>query len=160
MDLAAVPIEKPAEQNVIIGQAHFIKAVDDLHEALAASNPHLRFGVAFCEASGSRLIRRTGNCDELVDLAARAAASIAAGHVFVVMLREGYPVNVLNAIKQVPEVCNVFCATANQVEVLVAETELGRGVIGVVDGRPPLGGEQEADVVERRNLLRAIGYKP
>ncbi len=156
----AVPIDKPDEQNVIIGQSHFIKTVDDLHEALAASSPHLRFGVAFCEASGPRLIRRSGNSEELVGLAVRAAGAIAAGHVFVVMLRNGYPVNVLNAVKQVPEVCTVFCATANPVEVIVAETDLGRGVIGVVDGGPPVGVEKDSDVAERKALLRAIGYKP
>lgn len=159
VEVVAVPIEKPADQNVIIGQAHFVKLVEDLHEALAASSPHLLFGVAFCEASGARLIRRSGNSDELIEMAVRAAAAVGAGHSFVVMLRDGYPVNVLNTVKQVPEVCTVFCATANPVEVLVAVSDQGRGVVGVVDGGPPFGVEQEADVADRRRLLRALGYK-
>src|SRR5579875_334277 len=139
--------------NVIVGQAHFIKTVEDLHEALTGVSPHLRFGLAFCEASQKRLVRRSGNDDELTALAAANALAIGAGHVFVVLLREGYPV------KAVPEVCTIFCATANPVEVVVAVTGRGRGVVGVVDGSPPLGIEQEADVAERRGLLRAIGYK-
>ncbi|HET9077949.1 MAG TPA: adenosine-specific kinase [Acidimicrobiales bacterium] len=159
MELLSVPIIKPEGQNVIIGQSHFIKTVEDLHEALAGSGPQLSFGVAFCEASGARLIRRSGNSEELVDLAVRAAAAVGAGHVFVVMLRDGFPVNVLNAIKQVPEVCTVFCATANPLEVIVARTELGRAVVGVVDGSPPIGIETAEDESERMGLLRAIGYK-
>lgn len=159
MELIAVPVEKPEEQNVIIGQAHFIKTVEDLHEAMVGSGPHVMFGIAFCEASGARLIRRSGNCPELVDLAVRAAEVIAAGHVFVVMLRDSYPVNVLNAIKQVPEVCTVFCATANPLEVVIAETAMGRGVVGVIDGYPPVGFEGPAEEEDRRTLLRAIGYK-
>jgi uncharacterized protein len=154
-----VPIDKPADMNVIVGQAHFIKTVEDLHEALAGVSPHLRFGLAFCEASQKRLVRRSGNDDELTALAAANALAIGAGHVFVILLREGYPVNVLNPVKAVPEVCTIFCATANPVEVLVAVTGRGRGIIGVIDGSPPLGIEQEADVAERRGLLRAIGYK-
>jgi adenosine/AMP kinase len=159
MDLQAVTVDKPADMNVVIGQSHFIKTVEDLHETLAGSSPHLKFGIAFCEASGPRLVRRSGNDDELVDLAVRAATAIAAGHVFVVFLADGYPVNVLNQIKQVPEVCRVFCATANPLQVLVAETEAGRGVVGVVDGEPPLGVETDEDVAARKQLLRAIGYK-
>lgn len=159
MELHAVPIEKPDDLNVIIGQAHFIKTVEDVHEALVGSSPHLRFGVAFCEASGPCLIRRTGNDDELTSLATRNAQAIAAGHTFVVLLREGYPVNVLNQLKQVPEVCSIFCASANRVEVIVAETELGRGIVGVIDGLVPAGVETDDDVVERKGLLRAIGYK-
>jgi hypothetical protein len=159
MDLHAVVIDKPDDMNVIIGQSHFIKTVEDLHEALAGTSPHLRFGIAFCEGSGPCLVRRSGNDPDLVELATRNALAVAAGHTFVVFLREGYPVNVLNQVKQVPEVCHVFCATANQVEVIVAETALGRGVIGVVDGRPPAGVETEPDVAERTALLRAIGYK-
>ncbi len=154
-----VPIDKPDDLNVVIGQSHFIKTVDDLHEALVGVSPSLRFGIAFCEASGRRLVRRSGNDPELVDLATRNATAIAAGHTFVVLLRDGFPVNVLNPIKAVPEVCSIFCATANPVEVLVAVTPRGRGVVGVVDGEPPLGVETEADVTERRALLRAIGYK-
>jgi uncharacterized protein len=159
MELEAVPIEKPEELNVIVGQAHFIKTVEDLHEALAGSSPQLRFGIAFCESSGPRLVRRSGNDEALVELAVRAASAIAAGHVFVAFLRDGYPVNVLNALKAVPEVCTLFCATANPVEVLVARTAAGRGVVGVVDGKPPLGVESEQDVEERKRLLRQFGYK-
>lgn len=159
MELTAVPVEKPDDLNVIIGQSHFVKTVEDLHEALVGSSPHLRFGVAFCEASGPCLVRRSGNDPELVDLAVRNAEAIGAGHVFVILLREGFPVNVLNQVKQVPEVCTVFCATANRVEVLVAETDLGRGVVGVVDGLPPAGVETDQDEADRKALLRAIGYK-
>jgi hypothetical protein len=154
-----VRIDKPEDLNVILGQAHFIKTVDDLHEVLAGSAPGLRFGIAFCEASGARLVRRSGNDEELVGLATRNARAIGAGHSFIVFLRDGYPVNVLNQIKLVPEVCRIYCATANEVEVLIAETELGRGVLGIVDGRSPLGVERESDVAERRELLRQIGYK-
>lgn len=159
MELHAVPIEKPDDLNVIVGQSHFIKTVEDLHEALVGVSPHLRFGVAFCEASGPCLIRRTGNDDELIALATRNAQAIAAGHTFVVLLRDGYPVNVLNQIKQVPEVCSIFCASANRVQVVVAETDLGRGVVGVIDGLVPTGVETDDDVIERKGLLRAIGYK-
>ncbi len=159
MDLVAVPIDKPEGQNLIVGQSHFVKTVEDLHEALAGSSPHILFGVAFCEASGARLIRRSGNSSDLVDLAVRAAKAIAAGHVFVVMLRDAYPVNVLNTIKQVPEVCSIFCATANPVEVVVAETVMGRGVVGVIDGFPPVGVEGALEEAERKDLLRSIGYK-
>lgn len=154
-----VPIDKPDDVNVVIGQAHFIKTVDDLHEALVGVSPSLRFGVAFCEASGPRLVRRSGNDADLVDLATRNASAIAAGHTFVIFLRDGFPLNVLNPVKAVPEVCAIFCATANPVDVLVAVTPRGRGIIGVVDGEPPLGVETDADVTDRRALLRAIGYK-
>ena len=157
--LLTVPIEKPEELNVILGQAHFVKTVEDLYEALAGSSPHLRFGIAFCESSGPRLVRRAGNDDELVELAVRNALALGAGHSFVVFLREGYPVNVLNQIKQVPEVCRVYCATANAVEVVLAEMPQGRAILGVVDGGSPLGVETEDDVAERMKLLRQIGYK-
>ncbi len=159
VELKLVPIEKPDDLNVIVGQAHFIKTVEDLHEALAGSSPHLRFGIAFCESSGPRLVRTSGNDPELVDLAARNALAVGAGHCFVVFLREGYPVNVLNQVKQVPEVCRIFCATANPLEIVVAETERGRAVLGVVDGGSPLGVETEDDVRARKQLLRQIGYK-
>lgn len=159
VSVEAVAVEKPDDVNVIIGQAHFIKTVEDLHEALVGVSPHLRFGLAFCEASGPRLVRRSGNDDELERLAVANARAIGAGHCFVVLLREGYPVNVLNPVKQVPEVCGIFCATANPVEVLVATTARGRGVVGVVDGAPPLDVETDGDIAERRRLLRAIGYK-
>ena len=159
MELSVVPIEMTGGLNVIIGQAHFIKAVEDLHEALAGASPYLQFGLAFNEASGPCLIRRSGNADDLVDLAARYAEAIGAGHSFIVFLRDGFPINVLNALKGVPEVCTIFCATANQVEVLIAQTDLGRGIIGVVDGMPPAGIETPDDEAARRNLLREIGYK-
>ncbi len=154
-----VPIDKPDDVNVVIGQAHFIKTVDDLHEALVGVSPSLLFGVAFCEASGQRLVRRSGNDPDLVDLATRNASAIAAGHTFVILLRNGFPLNVLNPVKAVPEVCTIFCATANPVDVLIAVTARGRGIVGVVDGQPPLGVETDSDVDERRALLRTIGYK-
>ena len=154
-----VTIDKPDGMNVIIGQAHFIKTVEDLHETLAGASTHLRFGLGFCEASAARLVRRSGNDPELAELAARNALAIGAGHAFIVLLRDGFPINVLNQVKQVPEVCRIYCATANPVQVIVAETAAGRGILGVVDGGSPLGVESEADVAERKRLLREIGYK-
>lgn len=154
-----VPVDKPDDLNVVIGQAHFIKTVEDLHEAIVGVSGALRFGLAFCEASGPRLVRRSGNDVELVDLAIRNALAIAAGHTFVIFLREGFPVNILNPVKGVPEVCSIFCATANPVSVLVAVTPRGRGIVGVIDGEPPLGVESDVDVAARKDLLRAIGYK-
>ena len=145
--------------NVVLGQSHFIKTVEDVYEALAGSSPHLRFGLAFCEASGPCLVRRAGNDDELVELAVQNALAIGAGHLFVVFLREGYPVNVLNALKQVPEVCGIHCATANPVEVILAEGSEGRAVLGVVDGGSPKGVETEEDVAARKALLVQLGYK-
>ncbi|MGI6208036.1 MAG: adenosine-specific kinase [Anaerolineae bacterium] len=160
MELVAVPIEKPEDVNVILGQSHFIKTVEDLYEALVNAVPGIKFGLAFCEASGPRLVRTTGTDPELTDLAARNALAVAAGHFFVIVLGPGvFPVNVLNAVKMVPEVCRVFCATANPVQVLVAETDLGRGVVGVVDGYSSLGRESEQDVADRKALLRRFGYK-
>ncbi|MEU7632595.1 adenosine-specific kinase [Nocardia sp. NPDC049220] len=159
MELTTVRIDKPDDLNVIIGQAHFIKTVEDLHETLVGVSPHLRFGLAFCEASGPRLVRHSGNDGELVELATTNALAVGAGHSFIVFLREGYPVNVLNAVRQVPEVCGIFCATANPVDVLIAETELGRGILGVVDGSTPLGVENADDQADRQQLLRRIGYK-
>jgi uncharacterized protein len=159
MELVAVPIELPADLNVIVGQAHFIKTVEDIHEALAGSGSHLRFGIAFCEASGPCLVRRSGNAADLVELAVKHAEAIGAGHSFVVLLRDGYPVNVLNALKMVPEVCRIYCATANPLEVIVAETDLGRAVLGVVDGLPPAGVETDDDEAARKHLLREFGYK-
>jgi hypothetical protein len=154
-----VPVDTPEDVNVILGQAHFIKTVDDLHEVLVGVSPYLRFGVAFCEASGAHLVRRSGNDDELVGMATAAARAVGAGHMFAVMLRDGFPVNVLNPIKAVPEVCTIFCATANPVDVLVAVTDRGRGIAGVIDGSAPVGVETDADVAGRRALLREIGYK-
>ena len=159
MELHAVRIDKPEDLNVIVGQAHFIKTVEDLHEALVGSSPQLRFGIAFCEASGPRLVRRSGNDGVLVDLAVRNAVALAAGHCFVVFLENGFPVNVLNAMKLVPEVCTIHCATANPVEIVVAETALGRGIVGVIDGGVPAGVESAADETSRHELLRRIGYK-
>jgi hypothetical protein len=157
--ISIVGVDVPEGVNLILGQSHFIKTVEDLYEALVGTSPHLRFGLAFCEASGPRLVRRAGNEPDLVELAVRHASAIGAGHSFVVLLREGFPVNVLNQVKAVPEVCHVFCATANPVQVLVVETEQGRGVIGVVDGGSPLGVETDEDEQARRTLLRDIGYK-
>jgi uncharacterized protein len=159
VELKTVRIDKPDELNVILGQAHFIKTVEDVYEALAGSSPHLRFGIGFCESSGPRLVRRAGNEPELVELAVRNALAIAAGHAFIVFLREGYPVNVLNQLKQVPEVCRIYCATANPVEVVIGETEQGRGILGVIDGEVPLGVESDDDITARSELLRTLGYK-
>jgi adenosine/AMP kinase len=160
MELISVKIEKPEAINFILGQSHFIKSVEDIHETLVGSVPGIKFGIAFSEASGKCLIRWSGTDETMVDLARRNAQAIGAGHSFIIFLGEGfYPVNVLNAIKMVPEVCRVFCATANPVEVLVAETELGRGIVGVIDGSSPLGIEGEEDIAWRKGFLRTIGYK-
>ncbi|MGN6576545.1 MAG: adenosine-specific kinase [Nocardioides sp.] len=157
--IEVVPVEVREETNLILGQAHFIKTVEDLYEALVGTSPHLRFGIAFCEASGARLVRSAGNDPDLVDQAVQHALAIGAGHSFVVLLREGFPVNVLNQVKAVPEVCGIYCASANAVQVLVARTGQGRGILGVVDGEPPVGVEDEDDVRARKALLRDIGYK-
>jgi hypothetical protein len=159
ISLEAALIDKPADVNVIVGQSHFIKTVEDLHEVLAGTSPYLKFGIAFCEASQARLVRRSGNDPELTSLAVTAATAIAAGHAFVIMLRDGFPVNVLNQVKAVPEVCSIFCATANPVEILIAVTEHGRGVVGVIDGQPPAGTETAEDENARKELLRVLGYK-
>jgi len=159
MELLVVPVDNPDGLNLVLGQSHFIKTVEDLHEVLAGSSPATHFGLAFCESSGPRLVRRSGNDQGLVDLATKNALSIGAGHSFIVFLRDAFPVNVLNAIKQVPEVCHIFCATANPLSVIVGETETGRAILGVVDGGPPLGVETDDDVVNRKQLLRSIGYK-
>jgi len=160
MQWTTVRIEKPEAVNFILGQTHFIKTVEDVHEALVNAVPGIKFGVAFCEASGACLVRWSGTDSAMIELARRNAAAVGAGHTFVVFLGEGfYPVNVLNALKAVPEVCRIFCATANPTEVIVAVTEQGRGVAGVIDGLPPKGVEAEPDIAWRRNLLRKIGYK-
>lgn len=160
MNLTSVKIEKPDEINFILGQSHFIKTVEDVHEALVNAVPGIKFGVAFCEASGKCLVRWSGTDDAMLDLARRNALAIGAGHSFIIFLGDGfYPVNVLNAVKNVPEVCRIFCATANPVDVLVAETDLGRGILGVVDGAAPLGIEAEEDIAWRKGFLRMIGYK-
>ncbi|HKV44756.1 MAG TPA: adenosine-specific kinase [bacterium] len=159
MELHAVPLENPDGLNLILGQSHFIKTVEDLHEALAGAVPGIRFGLAFCEASGARLVRTTGTDPALVDLAARNAVAVGCGHTFLIVLGNAYPVNVLGAVRQVPEVCQIYCATANPVEVIVAATGGGRGVLGVVDGQPPLGVEGAEGKAWRHDLLRKIGYK-
>ncbi|MGD0015311.1 MAG: adenosine-specific kinase [Bryobacteraceae bacterium] len=159
MELKAIRLEVPDGGNLIVGQTHFIKTVEDIYEAIVNTAPQMKFGIAFNEASGACLTRVEGNDEALKALAARNAAALGAGHTFVVALLEGYPINVLGQIKNVAEVCSIFCATANPVEVIVAETEQGRGVLGVVDGYRPKGVEQEADVQWRRDLLRKIGYK-
>lgn len=159
MELQVVPVDNPNELNLVLGQSHFIKTVEDLHEVLVGSSPATHFGVAFCEASGPRLVRHSGNDDELVQLATKNALAIGAGHSFIVFLRDVFPVNVLNAIKAVPEVCHIYCATANPLSVVVAETGAGRAILGVVDGGPPLGVETDHDVAGRKKLLRTIGYK-
>jgi adenosine/AMP kinase len=159
MDLSAVRIDKPEDMNFILGHSHFIKTVEDLYEAIFQTNPSMRFGIAFCEASGPALVRYVGNDDSLVDLARKNAMNIRAGHTFIIMIDGGYPVNILNAIKAVPEVCRIFCATANPTEVLIAETAAGRGVIGVIDGIATKGIETEEDIRNRKALLRTIGYK-
>ncbi len=157
--LKIVKVEIPPDTNVIFGQSHFIKSVEDLYETLTEASPNLKFGIAFCEASQKRLIRTDGNSRELIDKAARAAFDIGCGHTFFVYLKDGFPVNVLNRIKNLSVVCRVFCATANPLEVVVAETDLGRGVMGVIDGLTPLGIEGDPDQQERREFLRSIGYK-
>ena len=157
--IESVPVENPEHLNVIVGQTHFIKSAEDLHEAIVNSVPQARFGVAFCEASGPCLVRVEGNDPALKDLAARNALAIGAGHAFVVFLKDAYPVNVLRAIRDTPEVVTIFCATANPVDVLVADNPRGRGVVGVVDGERPKGVETEADRKARRQFLRKIGYK-
>lgn len=160
MQLLNVRIDKPEATNVILGQTHFIKSVEDLHEVLVGAVPGIKFGLAFCEASGACLVRCSGTDPDLEGLASRNALQLAAGHCFIVILGEGfYPINVLNAIKMLPEVCRIFCATANPVEVVIAETDLGRGILGVIDGAKPAGIEDEAGIRWRRDLLRRIGYK-
>ena len=159
MELKTVPLEIPDGVNLILGQTHFIKTVEDVYEAIVTSVPQMKFGIAFNEASGPCLTRADGNDDELVKLSIRNATAVAAGHIFVVVMREGYPINVLGRIREVPEVCNIYCATANPTEVIVAETPLGRGVMGVIDGSSPRGVENAEDVEHRRAFLRMIGYK-
>ena len=160
MQLLAVKIDKPETTNFILGQTHFIKTVEDVHEALVGAVPGIKFGLAFCEASGKCLVRLSGTDAAMVDLAQKNALALGAGHSFIVFLGDGFfPVNVLNALKLVPEVCRIFCATANPTEVVIAATEQGRGILGVVDGASPLGVETEADVAWRKGFLRQIGYK-
>lgn len=159
LNLEVVTVEKPENLNLILGQSHFVKTVEDLHEALVGAVPGITFGLAFCESSGPRLVRKSGTDAALTELAARNAQAIGAGHTFVILLGNAFPLNVLNAVKAVPEVCRIFCATANPLEVIVGVTEQGRGILGVIDGQPPLGVEDEAATNDRRALLRTIGYK-
>jgi uncharacterized protein len=160
MEIQTVKIEKPEATNFILGQSHFIKTVEDIHETLVTAVPGIKFGLAFCEASGKCLIRWSGTDEPMIELATKNALAIGAGHSFILFLGDGfYPINVLNAIKNVPEVARVFCATANAVEVLVAQTEQGRGILGVVDGSSPKGVEDEEGITWRKDFLRMIGYK-
>jgi adenosine/AMP kinase len=159
MELLTVKIEKPEDVNVIIGQSHFIKTVEDAHEAMINAVPGIEFGLAFCEASGPALIRLSGTSAAMVEVAKANAQAISAGHVFLIFLANAYPLNVLNSLKAVPEICRIFCATANPLEVVLVETDQGRGVIGVIDGVKSKGVETEVDVVERVGLLRKFGYK-
>jgi len=160
MELKVVPVEKPEEINFIFGQSHFIKTVEDLHETLVAAVPGIKFGIAFCEASGKCLVRWSGTNEAMIDLAKKNAMAVGAGHSFFVFLGAGFfPINVLNAVKNVPEVCRVYCATANPVQVIVAESNGGKAVLGVVDGESPKGIEGDEDIAWRKNFLRQIGYK-
>ncbi len=159
MELKTVKIETPKECNLILGTSHFIKTIEDLHEAMVNSTPTISFGIGFCESSGPCLIRKSGNDETLTKQAADAALAIGAGHSFIIFLKNAYPLNVLNAVKDVPEVCTVHCATANPVEVIIAETEQGKGILGIIDGLKPKGIETEKDTTERKSFLRKIGYK-
>ena len=159
MELVSVQMEIPAEGNIIIGQTHFIKSTEDLYEAITSSVPAAKFGLAFCEASGPCLVRAEGNDEALKQMAVKNARQMAAGHSFVVLLQDAFPINVLNAIKSCPEVCTIFCATANPLQVIVAQSEQGRGVLGVIDGSSPKGIEGPEDVAARKELLRKFGYK-
>jgi len=159
MKTKVVKIEMPKDANVIIGQAHFVKTVEDIYEALVNSVPNIKFGIGFCEASGPCLVRCEGNDDGLKKIAAKNALDIGAGHSFIVIMQNAYPINVLKAIKDVPEVCSIYCATANSVEIIISETEQGKGILGVVDGSAPKGIEDKEEVNKRKELLRKTGYK-
>ena len=159
MELKTVPIVKPPDLNFILGQAHFIKTVEDLYEAVVQTVPGMKFGIAFCESSGPTLVRYAGNEPGLIELAQKNALSLACGHCFLIFMEDGFPINILNTIKNVPEVCQVFCATANPTEVIVVENEHGRGILGVIDGDKTKGIETETDIKVRKDFLRKIGYK-
>jgi len=160
MELESVKIEKPEETNFILGQSHFIKTIEDIHEALVTAVPGIRFGLAFCEASGKCLVRWSGTDPEMIALAQKNAMAISAGHSFIILLGDGfYPINVLNSIKMVPEVCQIYCATANPTEVIVADNGKGRGILGIIEGEKPKGVEVEGDIAWRKDFLRQIGYK-
>lgn len=159
VELKVVAIQKPGEMNIIIGQAHFIKTVEDIYEAVIESSPHIKFGLAFSESSGACLVRSEGNDNELKAIAENNCLALACGHCFVLVLAQGYPINVLNGLKLVSEVCTIYCATANPLEVIVAQTALGRGILGVIDGASPKGIEKQEDITWRKELLRTFGYK-
>lgn len=159
MDIKTIAIEKPADMNFILGQSHFIKTVEDLYEAIVQTVPGMKFGIGFCESSGPALVRWAGNDSELIELAQQNAMNLSCGHSFIIFMEGGFPINILNTIKNVSEVCRIFCATANPVEVIVAETEQGRGILGVIDGVKTKGIETEADIKVRKEFLRKIGYK-
>ncbi len=159
MELKVVRIDKPEDVNLILGQSHFIKTIEDLHEAIVQTVPQMKFGIAFCESSGPALVRFSGNDDELKELAKKRALELSAGHVFVIFMRDGFPVNILNTVKGVPEVASIYCATGNPVEVVIAETDQGRGILGVIDGVKTKGIESESDKQSRHDFLRNIGYK-
>jgi adenosine/AMP kinase len=159
MELKIVTIDKPPDLNFILGQSHFIKTVEDLYEAIVQTVPGMKFGIGFCESSGPALVRYAGNDARLIELAQKNALALACGHCFIIFMEGGFPVNILNTVKNVPEVCHIFCATANPVEVVVAETEQGRGILGVIDGLQTKGLETEADIRVRKEFLRKIGYK-
>lgn len=159
MEFKTVSIEKPEDMNFILGQSHFIKTVEDIHEALITTVPNIKFGVAFCEASADCLVRFSGNDEELIDLAKKNAWSLSAGHSFIIFMKNAFPINIMEAVKRVPEVCRIYCATANPVEVIIAETEQGRGIMGVIDGFKTKGIETEKDIEHRKDFLRMIGYK-
>ena len=159
MEITTVAIENPNNMNLILGQSHFIKTVEDIHEVMVSTVPMAKFGLAFCEASDVCLVRHSGTDKEMLELAQKNAYALSAGHSFILFMKDMYPVNVLNAIKDVPEVCRIFCATANPVEVIIAQTELGRGILGVIDGFASKGIESADDIKARKDLLRTIGYK-
>ena len=159
LELKLVTIENPGEANLILGHSHFIKTVEDLYEAVVGSVPGVEFGLAFCEASQDRLVRVEGTHDGMKELAVGAAQAVGAGHTFVIFLKDAFPINVLNAVKACPEVCRIYCATANPLQVVVGESEQGRGILGVIDGLSPVGVEGETDVVHRQELLQKFGYK-
>lgn len=159
MDIKTVRIDKPADINFILGQSHFIKTVEDLHEAAVSSAPGIKFGIAFCEASGDCLVRWSGNDEEMMELAKKNASAIGAGHIFIIFMKDAFPINILGAVRNVPEVCTIFCATANHVEVVIAESSQGRGVLGVIDGEKPKGVEDDEGKAWRHDILRKFGYK-
>ncbi len=159
MDIKTVRIDKPADINFILGQSHFIKTVEDLHEAAVSSAPGIKFGIAFCEASGDCLVRWSGNDEEMTELAKKNASAIGAGHTFIIFMKDAFPINILGAVRNVPEVCTIFCATANHVEVVIAESSQGRGILGVIDGEKPKGVEDDEGKAWRHGILRKFGYK-